>query len=183
MFVDSHGEKEVQPAICHALNEISITRGNAEFMCRFDVYINDTLLTIVQGDGVLISTPTGSTAYNLSCGGSIIHPGADAIALTPICPHSLSFRPIILPKSAKISIVLPEEARTGAWVTFDGQMRFKMERSEKLVISQSQLCVPFIKWKDTNMDDDWVMKLRSTLKWNKTIIQKPINTRQRKAKL
>ena len=76
-------------------------------MCRFDVYINDTLLTIVQGDGVLISTPTGSTAYNLSCGGSIIHPAADVVALTPICPHSLSFRPIILPKTAKITIILP----------------------------------------------------------------------------
>ena len=120
MFVDSEGGKSVQPAICHALNEISITRGNAEFMCRFDVYINDTLLTIVQGDGVLISTPTGSTAYNLSCGGSIIHPTADVVALTPICPHSLSFRPIILPKTAKITIVLPQDARTGAWVTFDG---------------------------------------------------------------
>lgn len=119
-FVDSQGGSEVQPAVCHALNEISITRGNAEFMCRFDIYINDTLLTIAQGDGVLISTPTGSTAYNLSCGGSIIHATSDVVALTPICPHSLSFRPIILPKTAKISIVLPEEARTGAWVTFDG---------------------------------------------------------------
>ena len=183
VFVDSQGGKEVQPAICHALNEISITRGNAEFMCRFDVYINDSLLTIVQGDGVLISTPTGSTAYNLSCGGSIIHPGTDAVALTPICPHSLSFRPIILPKTAKISIVLPEEARTGAWVTFDGQMRFKMERTEKLVIKESAFCVPFVLKKETNIDQDWVEKLRRTLKWNKTIIQKPINSKSRRAKL
>ena len=73
-FYDNEGCKEVRPAVCHALNEISITRGNAEFMCRLDIYINDVLLTIVQGDGVLISTPTGSTAYNLSCGGSIAHP-------------------------------------------------------------------------------------------------------------
>ena len=137
MFIDSEGGKTVSPPICHALNEITLTRGNAEFMCRFDIYINDTPLTIVQGDGVLISTPTGSTAYNLSCGGSIIHPTSDVIALTPICPHSLSFRPIILPKTAKITIVLPEEARTGAWVTFDGQMRFRMEKNEKLVIRDS----------------------------------------------
>jgi len=160
MFVDSEGGKSVQPAICHALNEISITRGNAEFMCRFDVYINDTLLTIVQGDGVLISTPTGSTAYNLSCGGSIIHPTSDVVALTPICPHSLSFRPIILPKTAKITIVLPQEARTGAWVTFDGQMRFKMERNEKLVIRESAYCVPFVNWNETNEDTSWVKKMR-----------------------
>ena len=160
MFVDSEGGKSVQPAVCHALNEISITRGNAEFMCRFDVYINDTLLTIVQGDGVLISTPTGSTAYNLSCGGSIIHPTSDVVALTPICPHSLSFRPIILPKTAKITIVLPQEARTGAWVTFDGQMRFKMERNEKLVIRESAYCVPFVNWNETNEDTSWVKKMR-----------------------
>ena len=166
MFVDSEGGKSVQPAVCHALNEISITRGNAEFMCRFDVYINDTLLTIVQGDGVLISTPTGSTAYNLSCGGSIIHPTSDVVALTPICPHSLSFRPIILPKTAKITIVLPEEARTGAWVTFDVRMRFRMERNEKITISDSAYCVPFVHWDRTNEDTDWVKKMRKNLQWN-----------------
>ena len=85
-----------------------------EAMCFFDVYINDDLLTTVQGDGMLISTPTGSTAYNLSCGGSIVHPNANVISMTPICPHSLSFRPIILPDTTKITIVVPEEARTGA---------------------------------------------------------------------
>lgn len=120
MFINSDGGKEVQKPQCHALNEISVTRGNAEFMTRFDVYVNDTLLTTVQGDGILISTPTGSTAYNLSCGGSIVHSGADVICLTPICPHSLSFRPVILPKTCAIKIVLPELARTDAWVTFDG---------------------------------------------------------------
>lgn len=130
MFINSDGGKEVQPAYCHALNEISVTRGNAEFMTRLDVYVNDILLTTVQGDGILISTPTGSTAYNLSCGGSIVHAGADVICLTPICPHSLSFRPVILPKTCTIKIGLPEDARTDAWVTFDGQTRFKMERSE-----------------------------------------------------
>ena len=89
-------------------------------MVRLDVFINDQFLTSVQGDGILISTPTGSTAYNLSCGGSIVHPQSDAVSLTPICPHTLSSRPLILPRSAKITILLPEEARTGAWVTFDG---------------------------------------------------------------
>ena len=139
-------------------------------MVRLDVFINDQFLTSVQGDGILISTPTGSTAYNLSCGGSIVHPESDAVALTPICPHSLSCRPLILPRSAKITILLPEEARTGAWVTFDGQMRFKMERTENLVITESAYCVPFVKWQDANLDKDWVDKLRSSLKWNKRIV-------------
>lgn len=174
MFIDSEGGKSIQSPICHALNEIALTRGNAEFMCRFDIYINDVLLTIVQGDGVLISTPTGSTAYNLSCGGSIIHPTSDVVALTPICPHSLSFRPIILPKTAKITIVLPEEARTGAWVTIDGQMRFRMEKNEKLVIRDSDNSVPFVTNLDKNEDTTWVKKMSQNLQWNNPIIQKPL---------
>jgi NAD+ kinase len=80
-----------------ALNEISITRGMNPGMCCYEVIVNDILLTTVQGDGILIATPTGSTAYNLSCGGSIVHSSAQVICLTPINPHSLSFRPIILP--------------------------------------------------------------------------------------
>jgi NAD kinase len=103
----SEGSKEIQPGICHVLNEISVTRGNNEFMALFDIFVNDVHLTTVQGDGVLISTPTGSTAYNLSCGGSIVHASAQVICVTPICPHSLSFRPIILPINAKITIFLP----------------------------------------------------------------------------
>ena len=74
-----------------------MTRGNFGGLGSFEVYVNDVLITVVVGDGILISTPTGSTAYNLSCGGSIVHTGARVICLTPICPHSLSCRPIILP--------------------------------------------------------------------------------------
>jgi NAD kinase len=134
VFLNSEGSQEIQPAICHALNEISITRGNAEFMVCFDIYVNDVHLTTVQGDGVLISTPTGSTAYNLSCGGSIVHASAEVICVTPICPHSLSFRPVILPINAKICLVLPTDARTDAWATFDGQTRVKVHRGEQLII-------------------------------------------------
>jgi len=135
-------------------------------MCRVDIYINEVFLTSVQGDGILISTPTGSTAYNLSCGGSIVHDTSDVVCLTPISAHSLSFRPIILPKNVTIRVVLPEDARTGAWVTFDGQMRFKIEKEEQLVIQESQYCVPFVKWQTINSDEAWVTKLKKTLKWN-----------------
>lgn len=79
---------------------------------------------------MLISTPTGSTAYNMSCGGSIVHSMAQVICVTAINTHSLSFRPLILPIDTKITIVLSEKARTEAWVTFDGQTRVRMERSE-----------------------------------------------------
>lgn len=91
-----------EPVTMQALNEISITKGSSGGMCAYEIYVNGILLTVVQGDGILISTPTGSTAYNLSCGGSIVHNSAEVICLTPICPHSLSFRPIILSHSCEI---------------------------------------------------------------------------------
>ena len=81
----------------------------------------------MQGDGVLISTPTGSTAYNLSCGGSIVHESAHVICMTPICPHSLSFRPVILPANVEIKIKVPASSRIPAWVTIDGHFRFDLQ--------------------------------------------------------
>ena len=85
-------------------------------MVLLEVYVNDVLLTTVQGDGLLISTPTGSTAYNMSCGGSIVHPKAEVVCITPICPHSLSFRPIILSIEETIKIVIPTHSRAEAHV-------------------------------------------------------------------
>jgi NAD+ kinase len=95
-----------------ALNEISITRGSSGGMCSYEIYVNKIFLTKVQGDGILIATPTGSTAYNLSCGGSIVHNAAQVICLTPINPHSLSFRPIILPvQNCELQIVMCKSSR------------------------------------------------------------------------
>ena len=131
---DDDGCTVLQPITANVLNEVSVTRGSAEFMVLFELYVNDVYLTTVQGDGVLISSPTGSTAYNMSCGGSIVNSQAQVMCVTPICPHSLSFRPLILSLSARIKIVLPQETRTDAWVALDGQTRVKMERTEQLII-------------------------------------------------
>ena len=111
-----------------ALNEISITRGD-HGMGSFEIYVNGVMLTAVQGDGILISTPTGSTAYNLSCGGSIVHIAAQVICLTPICPHSLSFRPIILPADqCHIQIRLSKQSRQStAKITVDGQTHLQIK--------------------------------------------------------
>ena len=113
-----------------ALNEITITKGSSGAMCAYEIYVNGILLTVVQGDGILISTPTGSTAYNLSCGGSIVHNSAEVICLTPICPHSLSFRPIILSHSCEIQIRLHESARLSqAQVTMDGSGSYALKQN------------------------------------------------------
>ena len=143
-------------------------------MVRLEVFVNEVLLTTVQGDGMLISTPTGSTAYNLSCGGSIVHADADVICLTPICPHSLSFRPVILPLSAQVKIVIAEESRTDAQVTYDGALKYTLKQKGVLNISESQSKVPFLKWRTEVGDQVWAQKLSKILKWNKQILQNPI---------
>mmetsp|Transcript_24156 Transcript_24156/g.37111 ORF Transcript_24156/g.37111 Transcript_24156/m.37111 type:complete len:103 (-) Transcript_24156:177-485(-) len=99
-------------------------------ICSFEIYVNKVPLTVVHGDGVLISTPTGSTGYSLSCGGSIVHNSASVVCVTPICPHSLSFRPIILSQTSEISIRLSKYARQDhAKVFIDGQVNFELRQN------------------------------------------------------
>merc|ERR1719515_534325 len=76
----------------------------------------------------MVATPTGSTAYSAAAGGPICHPSVPAMLFTPICPHTLSFRPVVLPDSSEIELRVPEDARSTAWVCFDGQRRQRLER-------------------------------------------------------
>lgn len=95
----------------HAMNEISLHRGADPHLAILSIYINSHLLTEAVADGIIVSTPTGSTAYSLSSGGSILHPAVRCLLLTPICPRSLSFRPLVLPADASITIRLGEKNR------------------------------------------------------------------------
>lgn len=85
-------------------------------------------MTTVQADGLTVSTPTGSTAYSLSAGGSLVHPEIPALLLTPICAHSLSFRPMLLPDSVELRICVPFNSRSTAWASFDGRGRVELRR-------------------------------------------------------
>ncbi|XP_055984420.1 NAD kinase isoform X2 [Sorex fumeus] len=86
------------------LNEVVIDRGPSSYLSNVDVYLDGHLITTVQGDGVIVSTPTGSTAYAAAAGASMIHPNVPAIMITPICPHSLSFRPIVVPAGVELKV-------------------------------------------------------------------------------
>lgn len=87
------------------LNEVVVNRGPSPYLCNIDLYLDGKLITSVQGDGLIISTPTGSTAYAVSAGASMIHPSVPAILVTPICPHSLSFRPIVVPAGVELKVL------------------------------------------------------------------------------
>jgi len=105
------------------LNEVVIASGPSSYLCNVDLYIENKYITSVQGDGLIIATPTGSTAYNAAAGASMVHPNVPAILITPICPHSLSFRPIVVPAGVEIKVTVSSEARNTAWASFDGRCR------------------------------------------------------------
>ncbi|QPG73209.1 hypothetical protein FOA43_000516 [Brettanomyces nanus] len=102
-LIDSHSYSSSFIKV-HAMNDIVMHRGSLPGLINLDVYVNDHFLTRTTADGLIFATPTGSTAYSLSSGGSIVHPSVRCILLTPICPRSLSFRPLILPASSHIVV-------------------------------------------------------------------------------
>ena len=108
----------------HAMNEVILHRGRDPHLAVVDVYVGGRFLTEAVADGMIISTPTGSTAYSLSSGGSIIHPLVSSLLLTPICPRSLSFRPLVLPATTPITLKLSEKNRgREVEVSIDGMRR------------------------------------------------------------
>ena len=158
----------------HALNEIVVDRGPSQSLSSILLFIDDIYLTEVSGDGLIFSTPTGSSAYNLSAGGPLVHNDVPCIMMTPICPHSLSFRPLTLPSSATVKLAVPENARSSAWIGIDGDYRFELMRGEMLEIEMSLSSVPFVFFEDTNLMDVWTKRLVHLLNWNKRPSQKSL---------
>ncbi|XP_006885998.1 PREDICTED: NAD kinase [Elephantulus edwardii] len=146
------------------LNEVVIDRGPSSYLSNVDVYLNGHLITTVQGDGVIVSTPTGSTAYAAAAGASMIHPNVPAIMITPICPHSLSFRPIVVPAGVELKITLSPEARNTAWVSFDGRKRQEIRHGDSISITTSCYPLPSICVRDPV--SDWFESLAQCLHWN-----------------
>lgn len=156
------------------LNEVVIDRGPSSYLCNLDLYVEGRLVTSVLGDGLIISTPTGSTAYSVAAGASMIHPNVPCILVTPICPHSLSFRPIVLPAGVEIKISLAPEARGPAMVSFDGRNRQEMGPEVSLKITTASFPVPSICARDQIAD--WFDGLADCLHWNVRRPQKSLSS-------
>jgi len=148
----------------YVLNEVVIDRGPSPFVTTLVCYCNGEKITDVRADGVIISTPTGSTAYSLSSGGSMVHPMVPCICLTPICPHSLSFRPVMFPDFAELAIKVPPEARTPAWASFDGRFRKMLNFGDSISIHTSRYPLPSIS--KTGQLTSWFHSLATSLHWN-----------------
>lgn len=110
------------------LNDLVVDRGPSPYVSMLELFGDENHLTTVQADGLCVSTPTGSTAYSLSAGGSLVHPEIPAILISPICAHTLSFRPMLLPDSMELRICVPFNSRSTAWASFDGRGRVELKR-------------------------------------------------------
>jgi NAD+ kinase len=120
---DDHHTHKPESAY-HILNEIVLDRGPSGSMVALDVYGDEECFTTIAADGLIVATPTGSTAYNLAAGGSLCHPDNPVILLTAIAAHTLNFRPIILPDTMVLRIGVPYDARSSAYTSFDGKYRY-----------------------------------------------------------
>ncbi|KAF7507485.1 hypothetical protein GJ744_010416 [Endocarpon pusillum] len=144
------------------LNELVIDRGPSPYVSNLELYGDNELLTVVQADGCIFSTPTGSTAYSLSAGGSLIHPSIPAILLTPICPHTLSFRPMVLSDTLALRIAVPAASRSTAYCSFDGKGRIELKQGDYVTLEASQYPFPTV----MRGGNEWVESVQRALRWN-----------------
>jgi NAD+ kinase len=155
------------------LNDVVVDRGPNPTITTTELYGDFKFLTAMEADGVVISTPSGSTAYSLSAGGSLVHPDIPAILISPICAHTLSFRPLVLPDSLIIRVGVPYDARSSAWCSFDGKCRVELNKGDFLTISASRY--PFPKVTNGRSNTSWFEGLSKTLHWNERKRQKAYN--------
>lgn len=131
-----------------ALNDIVISRSGSLQIIKFNIYVNGQFLNNYNADGMIVTTPTGSTGYNLSAGGPLVEPRAKLIVLTPICPHSLNQRSIILSPEDRIEIEIPEYRTDGVQTieaNFDGRHVIPLRTGDRLCIARSEKTTEFIK--------------------------------------
>ena len=124
-----------------ALNDVTVTRSGLSRIIRTDLFINDEFVTSYLGDGILVATPTGSTGYSLSAGGPIITPEAKLMCITPICPHTLQNRSIIIPGTDTVRIVIGEKKKsqeTESYATIDGQAAIPLDSGDYIVVEKAK---------------------------------------------
>lgn len=143
-----------------ALNDVVVAKGAIARMGQFSVDVDDQLAASFRADGLIVATPTGSTAYSLAAGGPVLVPGVDALIVTPISPHQLTLRPTVLPGNSKI-LVRIEGVPDQTFLTVDGQEAIEMRVGDELRCRRSDACVKLVRLGENHFFD----LLRSKLKW------------------
>ena len=141
----------------NAINDVVISKGGGARMLKLSTYVNSTYLMSYKADGVIISSPTGSTAYSLSAGGPILNPTIRALLLTPICPHTFQMRPLVVSEDDEICIKI--DANRDLMVTLDGQEIFQIQPGDDVVVRKSRAVAKIVKFADKNYYDVLKAKL------------------------
>jgi len=143
-----------------ALNDVVINRGNLSRMVNLETFVDGKYLSTFKADGLIVSTPTGSTAYSLSSGGPIVLPELNSIIINPICPHTLTNRPIVLPPESAIDVIVwTKEGK--ASVTLDGQDLFILKSGDRVGIQKSKNHINLVE----SPHRDYLEILRTKLGW------------------
>jgi NAD+ kinase len=153
---------ETQITRNRVLNDVVINKSALARIIEIDAHLNQQFVNSFRADGLIISTPTGSTAYNLSAGGPVIFPSMNAVVITPICPFTLSNRPIVVPDDAVIELQL-KTASEDVSLTLDGQVGFPLQADDRVVISKSRTTFNLIQPSNRNYFD----VLRDKLRWGR----------------
>ncbi|TFY77760.1 hypothetical protein EWM64_g6254 [Hericium alpestre] len=170
------------------MNEVALHRGSSPHLNTIDAFVDGQHLTesvSSQSDGLIVATPTGSTAYSLSAGGPIVHPSLSALVLTPICPRSLSFRPLVFPASSSLTLRIGDRSRASASVSMDGQVSRILSPGESVAVRASLYPIPCINRSSIaepvedrpegtgpGKEDDWVRDINNLLQYNATFRSK-----------
>ena len=144
------------------LNDVVINKSALARIIQIDAYLNHQFVNSFRADGLIVSTPTGSTAYNLSAGGPVIFPSMNAVVITPICPFTLSNRPIVVPDDAEIELLLKTDNEEVA-LTLDGQVGFPLKVEDRVAIRKSRTTFNLIQPMNRNYFD----VLRDKLRWGR----------------
>jgi NAD+ kinase len=150
------------PKTSRVLNDVVINKSALARIIEIETYLNSQFVNSFRADGLIISTPTGSTAYNLSAGGPVIFPSMNAVVITPICPFTLSNRPIVVPDDAEIELLLKTDKEEVA-LTLDGQVGFPLEVADRVAIRKSRTAFNLIQPMNRNYFD----VLRDKLRWGR----------------
>jgi len=156
------------------LNEVTVDRGSNAGMLQLELFVDGNHVTTILADGLVIATATGSTAYSLSIGGSLIHPDKNSIIIAPVASHSLTARPMIIPGTKHLRIGVPSASRTTAWASFDGRYRQELARGDSIMITASKYPAVTICRRDQSTD--WFTGLTQVLNWNSRVMQKPFGS-------
>jgi len=148
-----------------AFNDVVVHIRDVARMIEFETYINGQFVNFQRSDGLVISTPTGSTAYALSSGGPLLHATLDAMVLVPICPHTLSNRPLVINANSTVEVVIGDSKQTTSQVTFDGQTAFDVIAGDKIVVRKKQNIIHLIH----PASYDYYDILRAKLHWSEQL--------------